>query len=101
MRTDQINPPVSIGWSNLAAAYLRSGHEQEIGDRVFAVPQLPGCVERFRTLSRLDRLSSGNFPLSTLQGSPHSGMDPLLDAGGFPSIQQGSPYPDSRRYRRR
>lgn len=80
MRTEQINPPAFAGGYDLAAGCPGSNDTPWIGSGVFAVPHLPGRVERFRTLSGMGKLSDDSF---------------------FPLILQESPYPFSRRYRRR
>ena len=69
-----------MGWGNLAVAYPRSQTEGWIGSRLFAFQPLPGYAERFRILA-----STGK----------------LFERSLFISVLQRSPYPSSRRYRRR
>jgi hypothetical protein len=79
MRADQISISLSMGWWDLAVAYLRSQAERWIGGRWLAVPPLPGRAERFRL----------------------PGLGQELDFGFFWLVFPSSPYPSSRRYRRR
>ncbi len=79
MRTDQIHVSQSTRYGYLAAAYSCPRTGQRRDDRVFAVPQLPGCAERSRLLG---------------------GTRKLLERGSLDFLPQQSPYSPGRLYRR-
>jgi hypothetical protein len=71
MRTDQIHQTQWMGWLDLAVVCLWAKPKHRPDDRVFAVPHLPGRVERFRTFTQMGLAPDNMALLPTLSTDPY------------------------------